>query len=190
MAEEPNGKSGTPGNPEEVTFTAEQQERVNAIVAKRVNEANEGKQRAIDEAVRAALKSEAEKQRIASLQGEEKIKAEFQARLDEIEAERKAQAERLAAAERDLAISKAEAQLAGLGLPPEFAVNLLGRDDKETTTNIQAFNAKVNELVANKVNDSLARGSPKIGGEGAAQESWKQEIDRAFKKDYRGGGKT
>lgn len=181
MADESHDNSGTPSKTSgEVTFTAEQQERINAIVAERVNKANEGKQKAIDEAVAQALKAQADKTRIESLQGEERIKAEYQAKLDAAEADRKAQSDRLAAAERDLAISKAQAQLAALNLPPEFAVNLLGADDKETAKNIQAFNAKVSELVAAKVNDSLARGTPKLGGAGAGGEDWKAQIDAAM----------
>lgn len=190
MADESHDNSGTPSKAGEVTFTPEQQEKLNAIVSERVNEVRKAQEKATADAVAKALKDQAEKTRIESLQGEERIKAEYQAKLDQAEADRKAQSDRLAAAERDLAISKAQAQLAALDLPPDFAVNLLGSDDKETARNIQAFNAKVSELVAAKVNDSLARGAPKIGGEGAAQETWKQEIDRAFKKGYRLGGKT
>lgn len=164
MAGESNDNSGTPNQTEEITFTPEQQTRINEIVSARVNEANAGKQKAIDDAVAKALQKQAEKQRIESLQGEERLKAEYQAELDRIEADRKAQMEQLQTAQHELAISKAEAQLAGLGLPTEFASNLLGKDDKETSKNIQTFNTKVNELVTAKVNESLARGPPKAGG--------------------------
>ncbi len=185
LAEETNGNSGTQGQPEGGSRLFSQEE-VNDIISKRVNELNETKQKAIDDAVAKALKKQADKQRIEALEGEEKLKAEYQARLDEIEAERKAQQEQLLTAQRALSISKAEAQLASLNLPPEFAVNLLGKDDKETTKLIQDFNSKINELVASKVNDSLARGTPRINtnGDGQAKTGWQAEIDRAFAKKY------
>lgn len=164
MAGESTDNSGTPNQSEEITFTPEQKVKINTIVQERVNEANAGKQKYADDAVAKALAEEREKQRIASLQGEERIKAEYQAQLDRIQAESKAQMEQLKAAQRDLAISKAQAQLAELGLPTDFAINMLGDDDKQTTKNIQTFNTKVNELVTAKVNESLARGPPKTGG--------------------------
>ena len=168
MAEESNDNSGTQPITEEIKEYTKSD--VNRIVSDRVNELNARKEKAIDEAVQKALKDAAQKQRIESLQGEERIKAEYQAQLDKITAEREAQEEELRTAQRDLAISKAEAQLAGLNLPTEFAINLLGKDDKETTKNIQAFNTKINELVTAKVSESLARGTPKAGGAVAPQQ--------------------
>ena len=162
MAEEIKD-SGSPEVPGEVkTFT---QEELNNIISERVNELNASRQKAIDDAVKKALKAASEQQRIESLQGEERLKAEYQSRLDSIEAERAAQAEQLRIATRQLAISKAEAQLASLNLPTEFAVNLLGDDDKQTAKNIQIFNSRVNELVTSKVNESLARGPPMTAGQ-------------------------
>jgi len=169
MAEDNNGSSNTHSS-DEVTFTPEQQERVNSIVQQRVNEINAGRQKAIDDAVAKALKDQASKARIASLEGEEKLKAEYQSKLEEIENERKEQAEQLAEAQRALAISKAEAQLAGLGLPAEFATNLLGADDKATQKNIETFNARVNALVTAKVSEALARGPPMTGGSVVTQQ--------------------
>ena len=56
MADESHDNSGTPSKTAgEVTFTPEQQERINAIVAEHVNKANEGKQKAIDDAVAEAV---------------------------------------------------------------------------------------------------------------------------------------
>ena len=181
MVEESHDNSNTQTKTsEEVTFTAEQQEKVNSIIQQRVNEINAGKQKAIDDAVAKALKDQANRQRIASLEGEEKLKAEYQAKLEEVENERKAQAEELATAQRALAISKAEAQLASHNLPTEFAINLLGEDDKATAKNIETFNTKINALVTAKVNESLARGAPKTSADASGSPTWKQEIDAAF----------
>lgn len=142
------------------TYTTEE---VNDIVSGRVNELKAKQDKAIEDAVKKALKEQSERQRIESLQGEERLKAEYQAQLESLQAERTAQAEQLKAANLALAISKAEAQLASLGLPTEFADKMIGANDRETAKNIETFNAKVNELVTAKVNDSLARGGPQIG---------------------------
>lgn len=178
MADESKDYSGSPANPqgEVKTFT---QEELNTIISERVNALNASHQKAMDEAVKKALKEQSDKARIESLQGEEKVKAEYQAKLDAIEADRVAKEKELMEATRALAISKAEAQLASLGLPTEFAVNLLGEDDKTTQKNIQTFNTKVNELVTAKVNESLARGGPQIGTVKPAQNAM-AEIDRAM----------
>jgi len=171
MVEESHDNSNTQSKTtEEVTFTPEQQEKVNSILQQRINEINAGKQKAIDDAVDKALRDQANKQRIASLEGEEKLKAEYQAKLEEVESERKAQAEELASAQRALALSKAEAQLASHNLPTDFAANLLGEDDETTSRNIETFNTKVNALVTAKVSEALARGPPMTGGSVATQQ--------------------
>lgn len=173
MADESKDYSGSPEPQGEVkTFT---QEDVNNIVA----EVKAKKQRQIDEAVEKALKDASERQRIESLQGEERLKAEYEAKLNSVEAERAKREEELRIATRELAISKAEAQLASLNLPTEFAVNLLGEDDKETARNIQTFNTKVNEFITAKVNESLARGGPQIGAAQTVPNAM-AEIDKAM----------
>ena len=173
MADESKDYSGSPEPQGEVkTFT---QEDVNNIVA----EVKAKKQRQIDEAVEKALKDASERQRIESLQGEERLKAEYEAKLNSVEAERAKREEELRIATRELAISKAEAQLASLNLPTEFAVNLLGEDDKQTAKNIQTFNSKVNEFITAKVNESLARGGPQIGAAQTVPNAM-AEIDKAM----------
>jgi len=173
LADESKDYSGSPEPQGEVkTFT---QEDVNNIVA----EVKAKKQRQIDEAVEKALKDASERQRIESLQGEERLKAEYEAKLNSVEAERAKREEELRIATRELAISKAEAQLASLNLPTEFAVNLLGEDDKETARNIQTFNTKVNEFITAKVNESLARGGPQIGAAQTVPNAM-AEIDKAM----------
>jgi len=173
LADESKDYSGSPEPQGEVkTFT---QEDVNNIVA----EVKAKKQRQIDEAVEKALKDASERQRIESLQGEERLKAEYEAKLNSVEAERAKREEELRIATRELAISKAEAQLASLNLPTEFAVNLLGEDDKQTAKNIQTFNSKVNEFITAKVNESLARGGPQIGAAQTVPNAM-AEIDKAM----------
>jgi len=177
LADESKDYSGSPEPQGEVkTFT---QEELNNIISERVNAVNASRQKAIDDAVKKALKDASEQQRIQSLQGEERLKAEYEARLTSIEAERAKQEAELREANKALAISKAEAQLASLNLPTEFAVNLLGADDKETAKNIQTFNSKVNEFITAKVNESLARGGPQIGAAQTVPNAM-AEIDKAM----------
>jgi len=182
MADDSNKDfSGTPPEKEEVKDKGFTQEEVDRMISERVNRENAGRQKAIDEAVAKALKDAENKQRIASLQGEEKLKAEYQARIDEIEAQSKAAQEKLASTQRDLAISKAQANLAELGLPVDFAPNMLGASDEDTAKNIAAFNAKINALVTEKVNESLARGAPKTNTNGnVAGDAWKSQMRDAM----------
>ena len=98
------------------------------------------------------------------------MKAEFQKELSKAQKTVDTTSQQLANVQRELAVTKAQAQLAALDLPTEFASNFLGKDDAETTQNIQGFSAKVNELVAAKVNESLARGPPMTGGSVATQQ--------------------
>jgi hypothetical protein len=159
MAEEQNNVQDTPTS--EAKFT---QEDVDRILQERLTDEKSRRERAIEKAVAEALHKRDEEQRIQTLQGEDRLKAEAQARIDAIQAEQAKTAELLASTQRELAISKAEAQLAGLGLPTQFAPNLLGADDKETSKNIAEFSGTINELVTAKVNESLARGAPRAGG--------------------------
>jgi len=174
LAEDIHDDSGTPQ--EAKVFTqAELDEKIQA----RVEREKAGRQKAIDDAVAKALKEQAERSRIESLQGEERIKAEYQAELERIDAERKASAEQLASAQRELAVSKAQGQLAGMGYPVDFAENLLGKNDAETASNIQSFDKAVKAMIAEKVNEAVARGTPKINSNEVAS-SWKNEMADAM----------
>lgn len=159
MADEQNDVQDTPT--QEAKFTQEDMDRV---LAERLIDEKERRARAIEKAVAEALHKREEELRIQSLEGEDRLKAEAQAKIDAVQAEQAKTAELLASTQRALAISKAEAQLAGLGLPTQFAPNLLGADDKETAKNIATFSTSINELVTAKVNESLARGAPRAGG--------------------------
>lgn len=156
MTDDPKDNSGTP-NPEVKTFT---QEELDKIISERMNRAKASEEKAIQEALDKAKAEWEESQRISTLQGEERMKAEFQKELSKAQKTADTTSQQLANVQRELAVTKAQAQLAALDLPTEFASNFLGKDDAETTQNIQGFSAKVNELVAAKVNESLARGAP------------------------------
>ena len=177
MADESHDNSGTPETEGVKQFT---QEDLNKIVSERVNEVNSNKQKAIDEAVAKAKAEWDEAQKIASLTGQEKLEAEFNAKLKEAKKDRDSLNSELRKVQTELAISKAQAQLAGLDLPTEFAVNLLGKDDAETTQNIQAFDAKVKELVTKKVNESIARVTPKVGGDVRPTDEMQSQIAKVM----------
>jgi len=188
MAESNNDNSGTP-NKEDVTFTPEQQEKLNTIVQERVNKLNakitnleESKQKDIENAVAKARTEWEEEKRLESLSGQEKLQAEYDAKMAKFKRDQDSLAKELNDARMALAISKAEAQLAALNLPTEFADKFVGENDETTSKNIQLFDAKVKELVAQKVNESIARGSPKLGNaEAQSRPDWQAEIASAMK---------
>jgi len=167
MAEPINDDSGTPKTEDVTTFT---QEDVNKIVSERVNKLKATQQREIDDAVAKAKAEWDEQRKIEALTGEQKIQAEYDAKVAKAEKERKNLAEELSKAKSELALSKAQAQLASLGLPPDFAPYVVGESDEQTSQNVQMLDAKIQELVAQKVNESLSRGTPRMNGEGAPQQ--------------------
>ena len=181
MAESNNDNSGTP-NKEDVIFTPEQQEKVNAIVQDRVNRLNATKQKDIEDALSKARTEWEEEKRLESLSGQEKLQAEYDAKIAKAKRDQDTLTKELNEAKMALAISKAEAQLAALNLPTEFADKFVGESDEMTSKNIQLFDAKVKELVAQKVNESIARGSPKLGNaEAQSRPDWQAEIASAMK---------
>ena len=149
----------------EIKFTPEQQTKVDDIVSKRVNEIKAQQQKVLDDTLAKAKAEWEEQAKIAALTGQEKVQAEYTAKLSKAQREQETMSAELKKVQNELAISKAQAQLASLNLPPQFADKMLGKDDDETTKNIQAFDAMIKELVAQKVNENVARGTPKIGGD-------------------------
>lgn len=150
------GEAGE-GTPEPVkTFT---QAEVDEIVQKRLKSEKDRREREDRER---AEKAEKEKQ-IAALEGEERVKAEYEAKMQERDKE-------LARMRRDLAVSRAEAKLSAQGLPVELAGNLIGEDDEKTDANIHALVKSVNDLVAEKVKGSLNRGTPPVGGQAPSKD--------------------
>ncbi|MGN0138411.1 MAG: DUF4355 domain-containing protein [Candidatus Methanomethylophilaceae archaeon] len=126
---------------------------VNEMISSRVNELNAKWEREIAK----LTKAQAEAERIASLQGEERVKAEYEAKLKET-------SDSLEQTRRELALSKAQAKLTSRGLPPEFADNVLGADDKETDSKIDLLAKTVSDLVAKQVSANLSHGTPPQGG--------------------------
>ena len=179
MVESTNGEQG--GQPEpvpestgEARFT---QDDLNRIIDERLKRAEAQKAKAVED----ALKAERERQRIAGLEGEEKLKAEYEARLAEITKVQETRDAELAQARRELAVTKAEARLASLGLPVELASNLIGEDDKATEKNIQALQKSVNDLVTKKVAEGLNHGAPRAGSNVPSEEAEASDIlDRAM----------
>lgn len=126
---------------------------VNEMISSRVNELNAKWEKEIAK----LNKAQAEAERIASLQGEERVKAEYEAKLKET-------SDSLAQARHELAVSKAQAKLTARGLPPELADNVLGADDKETDSKIDLLAKTVSDQVAKQVSANLSHGTPPQGG--------------------------
>lgn len=133
------------------TFT---QAEVDEIVSKRLRSEKDRRER--EDRERAEKEEKARK--IAALEGEERIKAEYEVKMQERDAE-------LARMKRDLAISRTEAKLSAQGLPIELAGNLIGEDDEKTDANIHALVKAVNNLVTAKVQGNLNHGTPPTGGQ-------------------------
>lgn len=188
MAEDSYDNSGTPKKEDVKLFT---QEDVNKYVSERVNEINAKNQKAIEEmraqhdadtqALLEKAKAEWEEaKRMESLTGQEKMQAEYNAKLTKAQKEQDSLNKELQKIQTELAISKAQAQLASLNLPPQFADKMIGKDDAETSQNIQAFDAMVKELVAKMVNENVARGTPKLGNAEATRPVMQDKIAAAM----------
>lgn len=136
------------------------QSQVNEIIQKRLDRETAARQKAINE----AIAEDRKKREIESLQGEEKLRAEYESKLAEASKAQQERDEALAEVKRELSITKAQAKLSGLGLPPELAPNVIGADDKETDKNIAVLNKAVNDIVTKRVNEGLNHGAPKAGG--------------------------
>nr|DAH33964.1 MAG TPA: Major head protein [Caudoviricetes sp.] len=150
------GTGGEP-QPELKTFT---QDEVDKIVSQRLKAERERRDR--EDKTRAD--EAAEQARIAQLEGEERVKAEYEQKV-------KARDTELAELKRTLAVTRAQGELAKQGLPVEFAGNLIGDSDDQTDANIAAFSKSVSDLVARQVSESLNRGTPPAGqGAGPTKE--------------------
>lgn len=176
MAEDEGKDSGTPETGGAKTFT---QEELDDIVKERVRQEKERSNKAVDEAVAKALAKDKEKQRIEALQGEERLRAEFEAKIQASESDAKDKSDRLASALRDLAVYKATTELAKLDLPTEVAPQMIGEDEAATKRNIEAFSKAFNEAVNKRVAESIAKGAPNVGGQ-PGEEAWKTDLRKAF----------
>ena len=155
-AENENPETNVGEEPKQFTQT-----EVNDMMQKRLAREATARQKAIEE----AIAEDRKKREIESLQGEERIKAEYESKLAESQRVQDENAKKYAELERELAVTKAQAQLSSLGLPAELAPNVIGSDDKETAKNIAALSKAVNDLVAKKVNEGLNHGAPRAVGD-------------------------
>lgn len=150
-----NGDGGVPperapeGEPaREKTFT---QDELNDIISK-----EKAKLKASFEAkAKEQAEKEAEARELERLDGEAKLKKQWEIREREL-------SERATKAERDLAVSNARAMLAskGYGDVSDIAPYLVGEDAEQTEGNISKFDQMVQKLVAQQVAGNLAKGTP------------------------------
>ena len=149
-------ESGTPApdtgepipTPEPKTFT---QDDLNRIVSKEKESLKSRYEAEIAEMKR----KDAESKEIERLQGEERLKKEFEIKERElVEAKTKA--------ERALAIANIRSSLAskGYGDLGDMASNFIGADADTTEKNIVAFDQMVQRLVSERVAGNLAKGAP------------------------------
>lgn len=164
--DETNAETGGATPEEEKRFT---QADLDALITKRLAEERSRRDREEKE----KAKKVEEQAKLAKLEGEERIRAEYEAKLKEIQ-------ESEAQAKRSLAISKVETMLSAQRLPPELAPNLLGEDDEATKSNVDAFVKAVSAEVAKQVAEGLSHGTPPSSGGNSpsADDVLKAKLDR------------
>ena len=151
-------ESGTPApdtgeptptpTPEPRTFT---QDDLNRIVSKEKESLKSRYEAEIAEMKR----KDAESKEIERLQGEERLKKEYEIKEREL-------TEAKVKAERALAMANVRASLAskGYGDLGDMASNFIGQDADTTEKNIVAFDQMVQRLVSERVAGNLAKGAP------------------------------
>lgn len=108
-------------------------------------------------------KRAAEKQKeIDSLEGEAKLKAQFDSQMEQMRSERDE-------AQKALRIAKAGVELSKLGFSPDFAPMMIGEDDEATKKNIDNLAEMVNKQVQEIVASKMKKGAPPVP-EGAPSE--------------------
>ena len=147
----------TPDPAQEPRFT---QSDVDRIVSERMGREAKAREKAIAD----ALAEDKKKRDIEALEGEARIKAEYEAKMEQARKEQEERDRELAETKRVLAITKAESRLVSLGLPAELAANVIGDDDKATERNIAALSKAVTDLVTKQVAAGLNHGAPRAGG--------------------------
>ena len=135
---------------DEITFTPEQQVKIDAIISDRLKRQSEQYKKERD--TEAAKRAEAE--RISKLEGEEKLKAEYESKLSEANG-------RFAEVERQLRITEARSELASNGLNPDLADRIVGKSLEETQRNVSMLRHDVEAMAKTMVDQSAAKGSPK-----------------------------
>lgn len=154
------------------------------IIKERMEKADRQRAKAVEEAVeaykrqaQAEAKAKADAERIKNLEGEERLKAEYEVKQkalqDQLDAQR-AEAEQV---KRDLSLTRAQARLAELNLPASLAENVLGADDEQTSAKIDALSKAFNDAVNVRVAEGLHKGTPPAGGLSVRQAA-DSELDR------------
>lgn len=134
-----------------------------------------------------AREDEAEAARIKSLEGEERVRAEFEARIKAQNDQLKEAEARNAEIARELAVSKATTKLAAQGLPVELAPRITGDTDAETDANIAAIRKVIETEVSKQVQAGLAHGAP-ANAQANPSDSVLDEIARAMRRRTTEGG--
>ena len=138
------------------TFT---QDELNDIISK-----EKAKLKAsFDREQREQAKKDAEAQELARLDGEAKLRKEWEIKEREL-------SERATKAEHDLAVSNARAMLSAKGYSDiaDIAPYLIGKDADETELNVSRFDQMVQKLVSAQVAGNLNRGTPPDPSAGAS----------------------
>ncbi len=162
MTDESNDTKGHDAEPTEQTgeteFSEAQQAKLNEIISKRLAERDAKHQKEMD-ALTQKHKRELE---VSKLDEESRLKAEA-------EDATKALLKRAEDAERQLRITRAEAELARVGLDTSLAETLMGADDNATKVNIDAVvkasKAMADRMYAERVGSPGAPRAPAEGGD-------------------------
>lgn len=137
------------------TFT---QEELDKIVQDRLAQHTRKVERE-QERLRRESKEQAD---LEKLQGEERLKKQFEMDRAKLEQERDTYL-------RELRLARAESVLASKGLDPKFAAHMIGTTDEETQSNIASLEKLVSEQVASRTKEALSKGAPPAGSGGSPQ---------------------
>lgn len=101
-------------------------------------------------------KKAAEKQKeIDSLEGEAKLKAQFDSQIEQMRSERDE-------VQKALRIANAGVELSKLGFSPDFAPMMIGEDEEATKANINNLAEMVNKQVQEIVASKMKKGAPPV----------------------------
>lgn len=105
---------------------------------------------------------------IEKLEGEEKLKAQFDMDRETLTKERDE-------AKQALRVANATVELTKEGLKPEFAPWVIGETDEQTADNIKTLSELVKSQVQAEVSSRMKRGAPKVPGNAPATEDQKMK---------------
>ena len=103
---------------------------------------------------------------IEKLEGEERLKAQFDLDRETLTKERDE-------AKQALRVANATVELTQAGLKPEFAPYVIGETDEQTAENIKNLSELVRSQVQAEVSSRMKRGAPKVPGDAPAAEDKK-----------------